>query len=198
MKKIIISTTALVTLIASFAITTANNYTGHHYPPPMIMYKYNFQIVIVNNTNNVYGGDRDHFGTWFYFDFTIDGIQYTDSNFRNITIEGPWNSGGLNGSAGRMGDNDVFYTSSNKKLTIFNITFPGDAYPGISFTFGTFYWVPIIRWAHSELINFGKVIQTKDYFHNGNQYASGGVLITAYGSAGNNSATASLFTDSNT
>ena len=28
-----------------------------------------FQLDLINNTNNVNGGDQYHFGTWFYLDF---------------------------------------------------------------------------------------------------------------------------------
>ena len=181
-------------LLATVSTVFTNNlslFNGHNYPPPMVLHTYNLQIAIANNTNNVDGGDSCNFGTWFYFDFSLDGSAYNDDNFKIITTEADWNAGGGGGSAGRRGDKDVFFIPCNTKGTIFSINSHSSNFH-VFFTFGTFCWKPIIGWPHYELIYFTHTFQDSDYSKKWDDFYSTEILITASGVANNNSARADI------
>ena len=150
--------------------------------------KYGTEIDISNFTNNVYGGDSYHFGTWFYLDLSINGVVYNDNDFTNITIENDKNAGGAGTSAGRRGDKDVFFTPMKSTTRIFLSSLSNNNKWNLSFTFGTFCWGPI--WCpHFELTSFNDtIVATLPSPSTGIVSAIAGIKIIANGTNHNNSA----------
>ena len=173
MKKSIIIVGA-ITAILTGSISNINSINSKTSSQSMVC---NFQLTLINNTDNVKGGTPYHFGTWFYLDLSVNGKAFNDNSLNNITRENPQNAGGSGGSAGRTGDLDVFIIPIKAKETIFNMNF--DSQVQYSFTLGTFYWTPLY-WGHTILTSFDSPTYV---------FPHCGATITAMGTNGNNSAT---------
>ena len=172
MKKFTIAIMALATMIASSKnMQNLGNKKINDNDP-----KFQLQLVIVNNTENVSLDNSDYI-TSFYLDIAINGITLTTKDFNNVDLDKvPYNY------------NDTFRTEqTTKTIYTLNLT-PSSKHVHFNFHFGTL-WQPTIFpvYAHSELCNasidyyFYKVYNyTKN---NGTQ-----IVITANGYGGNNNA----------
>ena len=135
MNRLVLSFITLFTISTSFVTNLTNKQLYRK------SVKFQFQITIINKTDNVSGGDSYYFGTWMYLDISMNGGIYNDDNFHNIVTENSTNSGGAGGSAGRTGDKDVFITPMALETQIWSMTFNDWEIFDINyFTFGTFYY----------------------------------------------------------
>ena len=172
MKKIIINTIALTTIVASFAnMQNLNNKKKYNITNP----NFQLQLVIANYTSNIGPGATNYEGhTWFYLDIVINGITYTTYDFTNIVEE-------------ERPFDDTFKTECSTTKIIYTLNLnPSLKYVHFDFNFGTIYPGLIFpAWFHAPLkfasndYDFHKTYN--DTKNNGTQ-----IVITATGSGGNN------------
>ena len=176
MKKLILPIIALTSIAISFANT--QNLTNKRINS-ILDTNFQIQLAINNDTENVgQGAPSYEQATFFYLDFVINGVQYTNKNFFNLSSKGPYD--------------DTFRTQNGTSETIFSMNLDPSLlslkYINFNFNFGTLYPSPIDGiWFHAEL-----TAATHDYdFHkiyNDTKNNGAKIVITASGYGGGNSA----------